>query len=170
MADPAGLDRFGRFVSRRELAALGKRLEAGERVLAVVVATHDRPGVLALTDRRLLFVRATLLGARAIGWRHRQVLGVTRKARVDDAILQVQVAAGAVDFTNVAKAEAQAFEDAAATRPRGKDELVDFSIPAAEADRRRRLERLDRMFARGSITRSEYERSKRALALEADEA
>jgi hypothetical protein len=170
MAGPAGLDRFGRFVNRRELDALAGRLEEGERVLAAVEATHDRRGVLAATDRRLLFVRRAWLGTRWVAWPYRQVLGVTCQARVDDATLTVRTQRTPALFTAVAKAEAQAFEKAVATRPRAPCELVDFAPSAAQADRRKRLERLDRMLARGSITRTEYERSKRAIALETDEA
>ncbi len=164
-----GLDRFGRFVNRRELEALAGRLEEGERVLAAVEATHGRRGVLAATDRRLLFVRARWFGSQARAWPHRAVEALRRTARVDDATLVLHAGGARMEFTGVVKAEAQAFEDAVATRPRGPGELVEFSLPAAEADRRRRLERLDRMLERGSITRSEYERSKRALAAEAGE-
>ena len=166
-----GLDRFGRFVNRRELSALAGQLADGERVLAAVEATHaglGRRGVLAATDRRLLFVRARLFGAQAFGWPYRQVRDVARTARVDDATLRVRAAGAAVDFTGVVKAEAEQFEDALAKRPRGPDEMLDFAPSAAEADRRRRLERLDRMLERGSITRSEYERSKRAVAADAE--
>lgn len=163
-----GLDRFGRFINRRELEALGRRLEPGETVVAAVEATLERRGVLAITDRRMLFVHRTLLGAKAASWPHRQVLGLARKGRVDDAELVLRTVGGvSVTFTGVPKAEAEAFEDAAATRPRGPDELVDFTPPQAMLDRKRRLERLDRMLARGSITRTEYEHAKRAIASEA---
>lgn len=164
-----GLDRFGRFVNRRELDALAGRLEDGETVLAAVEATRDRRGVLAATDRRLVFVRRGWLGARSQAWPYRQVLGVTCRARVDDASLLVRTQHGAEAFTAIVKAEAQAFEKAVAMRPRGPGELVEFTVDAAQDDRRTRLERLDRMLARGSITRTEYERSKRAIAAEADE-
>jgi hypothetical protein len=159
-----GLDRFGRFVNRRELAALADRLEDGETVLAAIEATHaGKRGVLAATERRVLFVRRTWLGARSVGWTHRQLGGMTRQAGVDDAVLRLRVPDGMAEFV-ARKAEAQAFEDALAARPRLPGEPVEF-IP--ESDRRVRLERLDRMLERGSITRSEYERSKRAIASEA---
>lgn len=164
-----GLDRFGRFVNRRELDALAAKLEEGETVLAAVEATRDRRGVLAATDRRLVFVRRGWLGARAAAWPYRQVLGVTCRARVDDASLLVRTQQGAETFTAVIKAEAQAFEKAVAMRPRAPGELLEFTLDVAQADRRKRLERLDRMLARGSITRTEYERSKRAIALETEE-
>jgi hypothetical protein len=170
MTEPAGLDRFGRFVNRRELDALAGKLEDGESVLAAVEATRDRRGVLAATDRRLVFVRRGWLGARAEDWAYRQVLGVTCTARVDDATLTVRTQRGTQTFTAVIKAEAQAFEKAVAMRPRAPGELVEFAIDAAQTDRRKRLERLDRMLARGSITRTEYERSKRAIALETEDA
>lgn len=163
-----GLDRFGQFVNRRELDALARKLEDGERVLAACEATRDKRGVLAATDRRILFVRRSLLGARADAWPYAPGVAVTCRARVDDATLVLRAPPHVVEFQGVAKREAQAFEAVVAQRPRRPGELLDFSVPAAQADRRRRLERLDRMLARGSITRSEYERSKRAIALETD--
>lgn len=163
-----GLDRFGQFVNRRELDALARKLDDGERVLAACEATRDKRGVLAATDRRILFVRRSLLGARAEAWGYKELAGIGRKAGVDHATLTLRTRAGPVQFTHVAKVEAQAFDDAVATRPPLPGELLDFTLPAAQADRRRRLERLDRMLERGSITRSEYERSKRAIALEPD--
>lgn len=163
-----GLDRFGQFVTRRELAALASRLEEGEAVLAAVEATHGRRGVLAATDRRILFVRRRWLGVQARSWPYRPGMTVTCRPRVDDATLAVRGAPEPVEFTGVPKRDAEAFEAAVAGRPRRPGELLDFTVPAAQADRRRRLDRLDRMLERGSITRSEYERSKRAIASEAD--
>ena len=165
-----GLDRFGQFVNRRELSALAGQLGDGEQVLAAVEATHaglGKRGVLAATDRRLLFVRARLLGAQALAWPWRQVQGLSRSSGIDAAAISVRAGGAAVAFVSIRKAEAQQFEEAVAARPRGPGELLDFAPTVAEAERRRRLERLDRMLERGSITRSEYERSKRALAAEA---
>lgn len=164
-----GLDRFGQFVHRRELDALARKLEDGERVLAAVEATYGKRGVLAATDRRILFVHRALFGSRAASWAYAPGLTVTCRARVDDATLVLRAPGQAAEFQAVPKREAQAFEAAVAQRPLRPGELLDFAVPAAEADRRRRLERLDRMLARGSITRSEYERSKRAIAAEADQ-
>lgn len=163
-----GLDRFGRFVNRRELQALARQLDDGERVLAACEATHDTRGVLAATDRRLLFVRRSWIGARKAEWPYRQVLDLVRKGRVDDATLTLRTPQGSVEFTGVPKADAQAFAEAVATRPRGPGELLDFTLPQALADRRKRLERLDRMLERGSLTRAEYEHAKRAIAREAE--
>lgn len=163
-----GLDRFGRFIHRRELVALQRRLDPGETVVAVVAATLERRGVLAITSKRMLFVHRTVFGSKSVGWPHRQVIGLTRKPRVDDAQVVLRTIGGAaVTFSGVPKSEAEAFEDAAATRPRGPDELVDFTPPQAVVDRKRRLERLDRMLQRGSITRTEYEHAKRGIASEA---
>lgn len=165
--DAQGLDRFGRFLQRRGLQALERRLEPGERVLAAVEATLDKPGILALTDRRMLFVRRTWLGARAQTWPHGRI---TRKSARDAASLTLAAPRGPVTFSAVPKDQAREFELAVARRPPRPGELMEFNLPPAEAARRKRLERLDRMLARGSLTRKEYELAKANLATVADDA
>jgi len=167
MREP-GLDRFGRYVNRRELAALARRLHDGERVLFAAEARDGRrQGVLAVTDQRLLLVHAGWLGSRAASWPHADVLGVEHVSGVDDATLTVRTRAGAVAL-RLRKADAQATVQAVATRPRGPGEALDFALPPQEAARRERLARLDRLQARGAITKAEAERAKRAIADEAD--
>lgn len=155
-----GLDRFGRFLNRRELTALARQLDEGEQVLAAVEAVLDKRGVLAATDRRLLFVRRSWLGARARSWRYARL---DARSDREAARLELQTPQGPVAFTGIPKDQAREFQAAVARRPPAPGELVDFSLPPAEAARRKRLERLDRMLARGSLTRSEYERAKRSL-------
>ena len=160
----AGLDRFGRFVNRRELKALSARLEEGEHVLAAVEARGDeRDGVLAVSDRRVLFVSVGWLRTRAASWAHRDLLGLEVTPAVDDAQVLLRTRATPVSL-RARKADAAQLKAAYDGRPRAAGEAVDFAVPAAEAERRKRLARLDRMLERGSITRAEYERSKRALA------
>lgn len=164
--DAKGLDRFGRFLKRRELDALAGKLDAGETVLAAVEATLDKAGVLAATDRRLLFVRRGWLGARSRSWPYAKV---HRQASRDAATLTLAARGGPVRFTAVPKDQATAFEQAVRRRPPGPGELVDFTPPPAEIARRKRLERLDRMLERGTLTRKEYEVAKANLAVEADD-
>lgn len=161
--DPKGLDRFGRFLQRRELDALARTLLEGEQVLAAVAATFDKPGVLAATNRRLLFVRRTWLGARSHAWPYGKV---HRKTSRDAATLTLAARGGPVVFRDVPKDQAAAFERAVQARPPGPGELVDFTLPPHELARRKRLERLDRMYERGTLTRKEYEVAKANLAAE----
>lgn len=167
MREP-GLDRFGRFVNRRELDALQRRIEPGEKVLFAAEAREGkRVGVLAVTDRRLLVLAVGWLRTRLQAWPHRAVLGVDHAAGVDDATLTVRTRAGPV-VLRLRKPDAQEALKALATRPKGPGEMLDFAPSPAEAERRARLDRLDRLQARGAITRAEYERAKRALADEAE--
>lgn len=165
VVDPKGLDRFGRFLKRRELDALARQLLEGEVVLAAVEATLDRPGILAATSRRLLFVRRSWLGARSRAWPYGKV---HRKSARDAATLTLAARGGPVVFTGVPKGQAEEFEAAVARRPPGPGELMDFTPSPAQLARRKRLERLDRMLERGSLTRKEYEVAKANLAAEED--
>lgn len=164
-----GLDQFARFVNRRELEALHARLADGERVLAAVEArAGKRPGLLALTDRRVVHLTKGWLRTRAQAWPNREVAGVDVATNVDDGTVMLHARRGPALF-RLRKADARRFQAAWEKRPQGPGELLDFSLPPTEARRRERLARLDRQFARGTITKAEYERSKRALAESTDD-
>lgn len=160
-----GLDRFGAFANRRELAALGRALAPGERVWHVLEATHGRRGVLAATDRRLVFATAGLLRRRALAWAYADVAGLKVVKAVDDAELTLQSRAGAVAFTGCRKREAEAFAEAVRRRPPGPGDPLDFTPEELRplTPEQARRERLGRMLRKGSITRAEYERRLRTL-------
>lgn len=158
-----GLDQFARFVNRRELEALRARLADGERVLAAVeTRVGKRPGLLALTDRRVVHLTKGWLRTRVQAWLNREVAGVDVATNVDDGTVLLHSRHGPALF-RLRKADARRFQAAWEKRPQGPGELLDFALPPAEARRRDRLARLDRQLARGTITKAEYERSKRAL-------
>lgn len=162
MAGP-GLDRFGRFVNRRELDALQARLDPGERLLAAVEARADRVGVLAVTTQRVVHLSKGWLRTRLRVWRHATVAGIDVATRVDDATLTLRTREGPVAL-RLRKPDAKLVKAAWDSRPQGPGDLVDFDLPPEEKRRRDRLARLDRMLARGAITKAEYERAKRSVA------
>lgn len=162
MADP-GLDRFGRFVNRRELEALQGRLAPGERLLAAVEARADRVGVLAVTTQRVLHLSKGWLRTRLRAWPHASVAGIAVATRIDDALLTLRTREGPVAF-RLRKPDAKLVQAAWVSRPQGPGDLLDFALPPEAQRRRERLARLDRMLARGAITKAEYERAKRSVA------
>lgn len=166
MEEAPGLDRFGRFVNRRELAALQPALKEGEKVLHVLEATQGRKGVLAATDRRLLFASAGLLRRKALDWSYTDLVGLKVTRAVDDATLTLSLRAGAeVVFTRCRKRDAEAFADAVRTRPPAPDAPLDFTPPhlRPKDPLQVRREQLDRMLRKGSITKAEHQRMVAAL-------
>ncbi|HUR25952.1 MAG TPA: hypothetical protein VM327_08080 [Candidatus Thermoplasmatota archaeon] len=164
-----GLDRLGAFVNRRALAALSAAIRPGEIVLHVLEATHGKRGVLALTDRRMLFVAPGLFARRKAEWLHGAVASVEVAKTVDEATVTLRLRVGQpAAFTACRKREAEAFAKAAAERPPGPDDPLDFT-PAEmrpKSERQLRRERLERMYRKGTMTKAEYERGIRALDAE----
>lgn len=165
MEGAPGLDRFGQFLDRRELGALRRALDDGERVLHVLPATQGRHGVLAATDRRLLFVTGGLLLRRKAAWPYAEVVGLRVAKAVDDATLTVRLRTGEAVFTGCRKASAEAFAEAVRNRPPPPDAPLDFTPPhlRPKDPRQQRREQLDRMLRKGSITRAEHQRMVAAL-------
>lgn len=164
-----GLDRLGAFVNRRALKALGAALRPGEVALHVLEATFGKRGVLAVTDRRLLFVAPGLLFRSKAEWPHGGVAGVELAKAVDDATVTVLLRVGApARFTGCRKREAEAFVQAVQERPPGPDDPLDFTPPELKpkTERQLRRERLERMYRKGTMTKAEYERGLRSLDAE----
>ena len=162
---PPGLDRFGAFANRRELDALRPALQPGERILYLLEAEQGKRGLLAATDRRLVFATAGLLRRKAMTWGYTDVVGLKVLKAVDDATLTIQLRGGEIVFDGCRKREVEAFVKAVRERPPGPDDPLDFT-PAEKrpkTEKQLRRERLDRMFRKGSMTKAEYERSVRAL-------
>jgi len=169
---PPGLDALGRFVSRRELGALAPVLAEGEQVLYAVDGHHDgKPGILAATDRRVVHVRARLLGRQVTAWDYDDVRHAQSQAGVDDATVTLHLPERAFVLTGVRKAGAEGL--LAALRPlvadrtfrparvvqdaRHADPVEEGESPTA------RLRRLDRMRARGAITEAEHKVNRRRI-------
>lgn len=165
MPEAPGLDRFGQFVNRRELAALARALQPGEKVLHVLEATHGRRGVLAATDRRLVFAMGGLLRRKPLAWSYTDVAGLKVSKSVDDATLTIALRSGEAVLTGCRKRDAEAFADAVRARPPGPDDPLDFTPPhlRPKDERQLRKERLDRMLRKGSITKAEHQRMVAAL-------
>lgn len=155
-----GLDRFGRFVNRRELRVLAGALRQGEKALHVLEATHRRRGLLAATDRRIVFVTTGWLRRREASWSYTDVAGLKVSRAVDDATLTMTLRDGEAAFTACRKREAEEFIRAVKARPPPPDAPLDFSPPGSRPKdpETLRKERLGRMLRKGSITKAEYER------------
>jgi hypothetical protein len=160
-----GLDQLGRFVRRRELARLERALGAEERLLHVLEAQHGRRGVLAATDRRLLFIPAGMLRRKPTAWPYAEVVGLKVVRAVDDAVLRLTLRAGEAQLTGCRKAAAEALVRAVQNRPPGPDDPLDFTPPGQrpKTPRQQRREQLDRMLQKGSITKAEHDRMVRSL-------
>lgn len=165
MEGTPGLDKFGQFVNRRELDALRPSLAEGERVLRLLEARHGRKGLLAATDRRLLFSTSGFFRRKALSWSYPDVVALKVLRAVDDATLTLTLRQGAVEFTGCRKADAEAFVEAVRRRPPPPDAPLDFTPPhlRPKDERTLRREKLDRMLQKGSITKSEHERMVRGL-------
>lgn len=164
-----GLDRLGAFVNRRALAALGAAIKPGEIVFHVLEATHGKRGVLAVTDRRMLFVAPGLFARRKAEWLHGAVAGVDLAKSVDDAAVTLRLRVGGpAVFTGCRKREAEGFVKAVGERPPGPDDPLDFtpSELKPKSEKQLRRERLERMYRKGTMTKAEYERGVRALDAE----
>lgn len=165
MTEAPGFDRFGRFVNRRALGALQPELRPGERVLYATEAHRERAGVLAATDRRILFVWAGWWRRHVAAWTYAELRAVRVRRDVDDAVVTLTTQAGEVPFAHVRKANADAFAQAVKTRPPAPGEPVRFQDQRKRPRtvQEQRLERLDRLLERGAMTRAEHERARRAV-------
>jgi hypothetical protein len=178
MADLPGLDALGRFTDRREAEAVRGLLAKGESVRhAVQGRLRRRHGLLVATDRRLLWAASGLVAQQALSWPYGEVEQVTVQVESPDvAAIELDAGAGEpVLFDCVDKRAAQAFAEAvqrhAPHRTFRVVEYVDDPREASDPDEglplaERRLRRLDRMHAKGSITAAEY-RDARARLLRA---
>lgn len=164
MEETPGLDRFARFLHRRELARLRRTLEPGERPLHVLAATHGRKGLLAATDRRIVFVAGGLLRRKSV-WTYGDLVSLRVSRTVDEATLAMTLRDGEAVFTGCRKRAAEDFAAAVKARPPPPDAPLDFTPPhlRPKDPRQERRDKLDRMLRKGSITKAEHERMVRAL-------
>ncbi|MEA3144010.1 MAG: hypothetical protein QOG31_1334 [Thermoplasmata archaeon] len=178
MARDAGLDGLGRFVGRRELALLRRRLEGDERVLGAVDATRGRrTGLLAATDRRIAWVAVGVLRRTLVAWPYEEVAKVEVHVARDGATVDLLLGGASETFTGADRAQARAFADAVrlASPRRAFRKVVAVRDPATatpmeellEEPYRSRLARLERMHARGTVTEPEYQASRRGILDEA---
>lgn len=171
---PPGLDAVSRFARRREVAALERIVASGETLLHAADATlADRPGLLALTDSRTLFVSRRLLRSIVQQWDHAVLEGADVEKGRDAATLDLRFYAGTVRL-RLGKTAAQDFT--AALRPYLADREFriaqwvrdprNVDVPAGDGTYAR-LHRLERMRARRSITEPEYKVNRRRILEEA---
>ena len=175
MADLPGLDAIGQFTDRREADAVRRLLSKGESVRhAVQGRLQRRHGLLVATDRRLLWAATGLVAEQAHGWAYGDVRRITVLVESPD-VAAIELDAGGVEpilVDAVDKRAAQAFAEAVQRQAPHRTfrvvEYVDDPREASDPDEglpiaERRLRRLDRMHAKGSITAAEYRDARERL-------
>ncbi|HUR61011.1 MAG TPA: hypothetical protein VM286_01435 [Candidatus Thermoplasmatota archaeon] len=178
----AGLDSLGSFVSRREVALLRRRLRPDEKVLGAVDAVRGRrKGLLAATDSRIVWASAGVLRRTTVAWLYPEVAKVEVQVARDGATIDLILGQSAREsFTQAERDQARAFAEAVKrASPRKAFRNVTPVGNAANATSvaefldepfRTRLERLERMRARGTVTQPEYDASRQAILDEAEAA
>lgn len=179
MAD-AGLDGLGGFVSRREVGLLRRRLEGDERILGGVDAVRGRRrGLLAATDRRIVWVAAGVLRRTVASWPYEAVVKVEVQVARDGATIDLLLGPTSETFTRADRAQARAFAAAvkSASPRRAFRKVTAVRDPAKatpleellEEPYRSRLARLERMHARGTLTDPEYQATRQRILEESQE-
>jgi hypothetical protein len=178
----AGLDSLGSFVSRREVALLRRRLRPDEKVLGAVDAMRGRrKGLLAATDARIVWASVGVLRRTVVAWTYPSVAKVEVHVSRDGATIDLILDPGTSEsFTRAERDQARAFAEAVKrASPRKAFRNVTAVRDAANVTSvaefldepfKSRLERLERMHARGTVTQPEYDASRRAILDEAENA
>jgi hypothetical protein len=100
-----------RFYVSDELAELPERLEEGETPLAFLsVSKGVRAGLLAATDRRLLYL-AQAFGEEWLEWRHGEITDVRGIRGLTGHRLRISFEGGSVEFAEIKKRDVQRFVD-----------------------------------------------------------
>jgi hypothetical protein len=175
--DLPGLDEVGRFVHRREAETLQRALAEGETIRLSLDGHHNgSPGLLAATDVRILFAPKAILRRVVQSWPFEDLAAVDVEAHQGEAHLRLHFASEGPAFTLQArKGAAEAFREAVApfvaqrTFRRARivaDPRQADPIPEGQSTVER-LQRLDRMRQRGTITEPEYRVNRRRILEEA---
>ena len=167
MADVPGLDRFDQFHHRTELRRL-RRFEA-DGILSVVAGLSDGKGLLVCTKLGLTWIPGRRL-RRNIRLPWSAVRGLRIAEAGELALLTADGDGIQLVIARLSATAARALYEAAcvAARKSGTElGKVDTRPPEEPApDVTGRIERLDRMFAKGAITHPEYQANRRRLAAE----
>jgi Bacterial PH domain len=174
----AGLDALGRFVSRRELDLLRRRLRDDERILGGVDAVRGRrKGLLAATDRRIAWVAKGVLRRTVKSWPYEDVGKVEVRVERAGATIDLLLDGRSETFAQADREQARAFAAAvkAASPRRAFRKVTAVTDPAyttplselLEEPFRSRLARLERMHDRGTVTEPEYQASRQGILEEA---
>lgn len=179
MGETPGLDQFGRFTSRAELSALRPKLQQGEVVRYAVAAVGDRRGLLAATDRRVLWLSQGTLQVRTASYAYGEIRRLVVEVDRDGATITLHCPDGEHRFTQADRTLARAFAEQVRTVPRLAefrrvellDEPEEAPAPKSSLDERtqERLQALTRMREKGSLTEAEFRANRRRI-LEAVEA
>ncbi|HLF16256.1 MAG TPA: PH domain-containing protein [Candidatus Thermoplasmatota archaeon] len=167
-----GLDALGRFVNRREIASLKPVLGEGERLLyAVEGHARDRRGLLAATDLRVLFVSKGWIRTKVDDFPYEDLKELAVSLDRDDAVVTLRGGDRELVVAKADKLGAQELGERAndAARLRKSSFRLVRADPNAPTVTSRmkaaeeRLERLDRMLARRSMTAAEHRVARRRI-------
>jgi hypothetical protein len=174
--DAPGLDALKRFVNRRELQAIEESLAAGEKLSIAFQSRLDgKAGILAATNRRVLFAAAGLLASPILSVRYDDLTRCEQWQEGPDVSIILQTSGRQHSVAGLRRPEAETFVQTVRRRGEsGKFRLVEFvdDPRKAEPDARptdvgKRLQRIESMFKRGSITEPEYRVNRRRILEEA---
>jgi hypothetical protein len=144
-----GLDPLAAHVHRKAVSVLGTRLQKGEPVHQATAATSGRrEGILAATDRRILFVTAGLWGGKVQHFTYPELRRLQVERSVDDASLTLEFAGRSIRFTGLKKAAADEIGETVRKLTR--------RYPQKSMEQLR-LERMVRMVEGGVMTQAEFE-------------
>lgn len=172
--DAPGLDRFGAFQHRHELRRL-QRLRRKDETIVEMVAGRDphRTGILALTDQRVLWITRGLPGRRVRAFPVQQLTGVRVGIEDDQGVVTLESPKLTLAVARIDANAAKRFGDAAKTAAKDagnatmKSKELDRRPPReellSEKEARKRLEQLERMREKGSITQPEYLANRKRL-------
>ncbi|MHB8634566.1 MAG: PH domain-containing protein, partial [Thermoplasmatota archaeon] len=144
-------------------------LEQGEAVLYALPAVGDRTGLLAATDRRVLWLSQGSLQVRAASYPYGEIRKLVVEVAPSGATITLTCPDGDHAFRDADRVRARVFADqvktVSGTAEFRRVELVEPSPPAPTVDGvvKERLERLERMRAKGSLTEPEYRANRRRL-------
>ncbi|WAC68916.1 PH domain-containing protein [Microbacterium sp. SL75] len=151
---------------KRDLAHLESNLAEGETVSLILSGTYDNQnGILALTDRRLLFLNHGLLSQRSEDFPLEKVSSVQFKAGMVLGEVTIYTSNQQATIKNVGKPQGKAFVDASRARlgkspsPASSESAADSSDPVAQ------LTKLAALRDASLITPDEYN-AKKAEILE----
>lgn len=151
---------------KRDLAHLESNLAKGESVSHILSGTYDNQnGILALTDRRLLFLNHGLFSQRSEDFPLEKVSSVQFKAGMVLGEVTIYTSNQQATIKNVGKPQGKAFVDASRARLGKSPDPVSNEAPVTTGDPVEQMTKLASLRDAGLITSEEFD-AKKAEILE----